>query len=55
MNVLLASSEEYRIDKTVAQAIINEVKDGMKRWKSIARRLGIPKREIDGFEQVYER
>jgi len=55
LNVLLASSEEYMIDKTVAQAIINEVKDGMKRWKSIARRLSIPKREIDGFEQVYER
>ena len=55
LNVLLASSEEYMIDKTVAQAIINEVKDGVKRWKSIARQLGIPKREIDGFEQVYER
>lgn len=43
------------IDKTVAQTIINEVKDGVRKWKSISRRLGISKREIDGFEQVYER
>jgi len=55
LNVLLASSEEYMIDKTVAQTIINEVKGGVKKWKTIAHRLGIPKREIDGFEQVYER
>ena len=55
LNVLLASSEEYMIDKTIAQTIINEVKDGVRKWKSIARRLGIPKREIDEFEQVYER
>ena len=43
------------IDKTVAQTIINEVKNGVSRWKAIARRLDISKREIDGFEQVYER
>ena len=55
LQVLLNSSEEYMIDKKEAERIINEVKVGVKPWRSIAIRLGIPKREMDVFEQVFKR
>ena len=53
LQVLLDSSEEYMIGKEEAGHIINEVKTGVKHWKSIAIRLGIAKREMDVFEQVF--
>ena len=53
IQVLLDSSEEYMIGKEEAGHIINEVKTGVKHWKSIAIRLGIAKREMDVFEQVF--
>ena len=52
VTILLALS---LIGKEEAGRIINEVKDGVKHWKSIATRLGIAKREMDVFEQVYQR
>jgi serine/threonine-protein kinase HipA len=55
LNVLLESSEEYMIGKEEAKRIIDEVKAGVKQWKSIAIRLGIAKREMDMYEQVYQR
>ena len=55
LQVLLDSSEEYMIGKEEAGHIINEVKTGVKHWKSIAIRLGIAKREMDMFEQVFQR
>ena len=55
LRVLLDSSEEYMIGKEEAGRIIDEVKAGVKHWKSIAIRLGIAKREMDVFEQVYNR
>ena len=55
LRVLLDSSEEYMIGKEEAGRIIDEVKTGVKHWKSIATRLGIAKREMDVFEQVYTR
>ena len=55
LQVLLDSSEEYMIGKDEAVHIIEEVKAGVKCWKSIATRLGIAKREMDMFEQVYQR
>jgi serine/threonine-protein kinase HipA len=55
LQVLLDSSEEYMIGKDEAVRIIDEVKAGVKHWKSIATRLGIAKREVDIYEQVYER
>ena len=55
LQVLLDSSEEYMIDKKEAERIINEVKVGVKSWRSIAIRLGIAKREMDVFEQVFKR
>ena len=54
LQVLLDSSEEYMIGKEEVGRIINEVKDGVRHWKSIATRLGIAKREMDVFEQVYQ-
>lgn len=53
LQVLLDSSEEYMISKEEASQIIDEVKTGIRNWKSIATRLGIAKREINVFEQVY--
>ena len=55
LQVLLDSSEEYMIGKEEAGHIINEVKAGVKHWKSIATRLVIAKREMDVFEQVFQR
>ena len=43
------------IGKEEAGHIIDEVKAGVKHWKLVATRLGIAKREIDVFEQVYQR
>ena len=55
LQVLLDSSEEYMIGKDEAVRIIEEVKAGVKHWNSIATRLGIAKREMDVFEQVFQR
>ena len=55
LDLLLHSAEEYMISKEEAQQIIKEVKEGIKSWRTIATRLGIAKREIDVFQQVYQR
>ena len=55
LDVLLDSSDEYMIGKDEAKRIINEVKTGVSQWKTIALRLGIAKREMEVFEQVYRR
>lgn len=55
LQVLLDSAEEYMIDREEAGRIIDEVKGGVKNWKSIATRLGISKREMDVFEQILSR
>lgn len=55
LDVLLDSSDEYMISKEEAKHIIDEVKAGVSQWKTIALRLGIAKREMEVFEQVYRR
>lgn len=55
LRVLLDSSEEYMIGKEEAGRIIDEVKSAVKHWKTLGSRLGIAKREMDAFEQVYQR
>lgn len=55
LNTLLDSSEGYMIGRNDAEAIIDEVKSAVRQWKSVANRLGISKREMDLFEQVYRR
>ena len=54
LQLLLASSEEYMISKEEATHIIEEVKDGVSQWRSMATRLEIAKREMDLFAQVFE-
>ena len=54
LQLLLASSEEYMIGKEEATHIIEEVKDGVSQWRSMATRLGIAKREMDLFAQDFE-
>ena len=55
LNNLLDSSEGYMIGRKEAEAIIEEVKSAVRQWKSVAIRLGLSKREMDLFEQVYQR
>ena len=55
LDVLLDSSDEYMIGKDEAKRIIDEVKTGVSQWNTIALRLGIAKREMEVFEQVYRR
>ena len=54
LNILLDSCEEYMINHKDAEKIISEVKSAVGKWKEIAVSLGIAKREIDMFEQIYE-
>lgn len=55
MNVLLASAEDYMITRDEAHKIIREVVAAVRLWRPLAQRLGIAKREIDMFEQVYSK
>ncbi|MGN0195704.1 MAG: type II toxin-antitoxin system HipA family toxin [Candidatus Cryptobacteroides sp.] len=55
LNILLDSSGEYMIGRKEAETIIDEVRSGVEKWKPIAGRLGISKREMDVYEQVYQR
>lgn len=55
LKILLESCEEYMISKDEAQKIIVEVMNGVSKWRTIAVCLGIGKREIDMFEQVYNK
>ena len=56
LNLLLEASEEYLIPHEEASRIIQSVKDAVsQKWRTIAIRLGIPKREIDVFEAVYSK
>ena len=55
LQILLESCEEYMISKEEARQIIGQVIKGVSKWKAIAVSLGIGKREIDMFEQVYSK
>ena len=55
LNILLDSSDVYMIGRKEAETIIEEVKSGVRQWKYIANRLGITKREMAVYEQVYQR
>ena len=55
LQILLESCEEYMISKEKARQIIDQVIKGVSKWKAIAVSLGIGKREIDMFEQVYSK
>ena len=54
LDILLDSCEEYMINHNDAEKIISEVKSAVAKWREVAVSLGIAKREIDMFEQIYE-
>ncbi len=49
LGYLTNASEEYMLEKEVAQCIIDEVTEAMRGWRTIAAKLSIPNREILGF------
>ena len=54
LSVLVNSCDEYMLTTQVAKNIINEVVDAIKDWRIIANKIGISKREISLFENVFE-
>ena len=54
LSVLVNSCDEYMLTAQVAKNIINEVIDAIKDWRIIANKIGISKREISLFENVFE-
>ena len=55
LNILLESAGEYMLSADKAKSIINEVKTAMKSWRSEARRLGLPQRDIDMFAPRFDK
>lgn len=54
LQILLEAAEDYMIGRAKASRIIEEVKAGVSKWRSVATRLGITKREMDIFAQTFE-
>ncbi|MBD5278090.1 MAG: type II toxin-antitoxin system HipA family toxin [Bacteroides sp.] len=54
LNILLESAGDYMISNEKARTIINEVKSTMKSWRSEARKLGLPQRDIDMFAPRFD-
>ena len=54
LNTLLSSAEDYMLSTEKANTIIDEVKSAMKSWRSEARKLGLPQRDIDLFAQRFD-
>lgn len=55
LGLLLESSDEYMVPRDEGHGIIQEVLKAVAKWKTIARRLKIPQREIDYFSDVFNR
>jgi len=55
LNILLKSAEDYMLSIEKAKTIIGEVKSAMKSWHSEARKLGLPKRDIDMFAPRFDK
>lgn len=55
LQILQDSCEEYMIAKNDACAIIEEVRQGVRQWETLAISLGISKRERNMFAQVYNK
>ena len=54
LNILLEASEEYMIGKEEASEIITEVTDTVKGWRRMAAKIGIAKREMELFAQIFK-
>lgn len=55
LNILLASAGDYMLSAEKAKSIIDEVKTAMKSWRTEARRLGLPQRNIDMFAPRFDK
>ena len=55
LDVLLESAGEYMLSIEKAKDIIAEVKSAMKLWRSEARKLGLPQRDIDMFAPRFDK
>ena len=55
LGVLAASAGDYLIPKSEAESIIREVTESVKKWKSLAAKLKISKREVDFFTPRFEK
>ena len=55
LHFLVDASEEYMLEKEVAQRIIDEVTETMRRWRQLANKLGIPSREVLSFATRFDR
>ena len=55
LEILLASASDYMLSADKATGIINEVKNAMKSWRSEARRLGLPQRDIEMFAPRFDK
>ena len=54
LSILLNSCEEYMLTPEVATGIINEVMEAVKDWRTLVTKLGIAKREMSLFEDVFD-
>lgn len=54
LDALLDACEAYMIDKKEAETIIQEVKRGMKNWRTTANQCQIPKSEQERFAKRFE-
>lgn len=55
LNILLTSAGEYMLSTVKAKSIINEVESAMKSWRTEARKLGLPQRDIDMFAPRFDK
>lgn len=55
LNILLSSAGEYMLSAEKAMNIIGEVKTAMRAWRTEARKLGLPQRDIDMFAPRFEK
>lgn len=55
LDILLESAGKYMLSTETAKTIIYEVKSAMKSWRSEARKLGLPQRDIDMFAPRFEK
>lgn len=55
LSILLSSAGEYMLSSQRAESIVDEVKTAMKTWRTEARRLGLPQRDIDMFAPRFEK
>lgn len=55
LELLLQASEDYMITQSDARQIIDQVKDAVRNWRSVATRLGISQREMEYFSARLDR